>query len=544
MSFLQKSITLTLLTLVLSSAGAIEISVNPSVGNNTTGGNDLTRLKHLTMAVGWEFSPNAESTAALKKLGVKKIRCINVDGLPGSFDNSGNYIIDESHRTRLATHLATCKELNAAPHIIIGQRMPKALLIKAKIKDDGISLMGGGKKSKVCGPSDYRLYRNYWLAYFEYVVIKKGFTNAVFEVFNEPDIGGVICPTPNIPARGSAALYEVMFKLYSETAKAATEFEKKHPEHKLTIGGPALAWAYTFRFGSFNWAERFVKDCAKHKLKLDFIGVHFYGNISSISGEYKAGYPSFLGMLKSLRDVRDNYLPGVPVQINEWGPSYHTNNSPKSLVNADNIGAAWSMEFLKVILENNIRDAIYLVTTDLYQRKRKEKENIWGWPSLMVNPQIFGHPYPKAQYNLFKMISELNGSRVESTRADNINSFAVADRAKKKIQVIIWNFAAKLPENAVPLDFSQRESVSVNIQNATTFFATGEVKATRTLISRNNSNAIGLWKEKIPFSIQNTSLQTTDQGNFKIIDNSVSLGYNMPPSSIAMIEIEPAKMKK
>ncbi len=40
--------------------------------------------------------------------------------------------------------------------------------------------------------------------------------------------------------------------------------------------------------------------------------------------------------------------------------------------------------------------APYLVTTDLRQPAQDAPdrfENVWGWPSLFVNPNVFGWPY-------------------------------------------------------------------------------------------------------------------------------------------------------
>ena len=102
-------------------------------------------------------------------------------------------------------------------------------------------------------------------------------------------------------------------------------------------------------------------------------------------------------MLKTTLAARDRFCPGVPVQITEWGPSYHTDNSPDAAVNASNVGAAWSAAFLNLMLQCGIGDALYLVTTDLRQQDKAGKwETVWGWPSLFTNPNACGHAYPKA----------------------------------------------------------------------------------------------------------------------------------------------------
>ena len=36
---------------------------------------------------------------------------------------------------------------------------------------------------------------------------------------------------------------------------------------------------------------------SREKIKLDFLGIHFYGNISALEGEPASGYPSFSQMI-------------------------------------------------------------------------------------------------------------------------------------------------------------------------------------------------------------------------------------------------------
>jgi hypothetical protein len=53
----------------------------------------------------------------------------------------------------------------------------------------------------------------------------------------------VVCPTPDVPARGSAALYAIMLNLYTNLSEAARDCEKKHGI-KIKLGGPALGMFY------------------------------------------------------------------------------------------------------------------------------------------------------------------------------------------------------------------------------------------------------------------------------------------------------------
>jgi hypothetical protein len=245
--------------------------------------------------VGWEFSPTAATTAGLKRIGIKTIRCINVD-LPGRFAKDGQYVIKEPNY--LLANLATCREVVARPHVVVAAGVPDELRLAERDLPPGErGLMGSQLRKAAFGPTDWLRFRNYCKAFFRYVLMTKGFADAEFEVGNEPDIGGAVVPRPPKPANGSAALYRAYFEWYCNVARAAVEFEREHPPQKVRLGGPALAWAFTFHFGDFNWASRFLRDCGQQKIKLDFIGVHYYGNISSIDGEYPAIYPSFIGML-------------------------------------------------------------------------------------------------------------------------------------------------------------------------------------------------------------------------------------------------------
>jgi hypothetical protein len=526
-----------------TTAGAVtaEITVNPSAEVSVTGGDDVKQLKHLAAGVGWEFSPDEATTAGLKAVDIRRIRCINVDVLPGSFDKEGRFQIDDSKESRLDKHLKTCGEIGAHPVIIIGLSLHEELRMKAADYTGEKKRVMGMLSNRVVGPNDFEKYKNYYVAFFEYVLVEKGFKNAVFEAFNEPDIGGGIYPDPEKPSMGSAKLYSATLDMYRYLAAAANEFEQKHPGVKVRLGGPGLAWAYTFKFGAFNWANQFIKDCAREKLRLDFIGVHFYGNTTSLHGEYKSVYPSFVEMINSLKETRDRYLPGLPIYVNEWGPSYHVDNTEKSMVNANNIGAAWSAEFLNTMLENGVDSAIFLVTTDYMYMENGKPKNIWGWCSFFVNPLVYGGLFPKAPYHIFDMVARLNGRRIESTRDENIRSFAVADSESGKVQLMVWNYAARLPESGMPVDFATTENVGVTVRNASKFFGADKVKVSRRLVSRTHANAYHVYKSGGELTEDNTAMQILDSGEHAIVDGSVSVGLTMPPSSVSFIEIEPVR---
>jgi len=81
--------------------------VKTSVPWSVTGRDDLAQLKRLASGVGWEFEPNAETTQALRRVGIRTIRCINVDPVPGEFTPEGRFTVGAPDR--LNAHLATCR---------------------------------------------------------------------------------------------------------------------------------------------------------------------------------------------------------------------------------------------------------------------------------------------------------------------------------------------------------------------------------------------------------------------------------------------------
>jgi len=512
------------------------IRIKPNVAYNVTR-DDMARLRELASGVGWEFEPNARTTAGLKHIGIRRIRCINVDPLPGRFDKDGQFHVAKE-RNRLDAHLDTCRAVGASPHVIIATGMHPDLRVKAedvKAKDERIM---GLLKGKVFGPRDVGRFRNYCKAYFQYVLIRHKFPDACFEVANEPDIGGAVVPLPPRPERGSRGLYEAYWNLYSNVAVAAREFEAEHPGTKVTLGGPALAWAFTFRFGDFNWTERFVRDVQREKTKLDFIGLHFYGNISSLSGESRGAYPSFAGMMRMTRQWRDRYTPGVPIWFTEWGATYHTSLAPQSLHNGNHVGAAYAAAFLNQMLVEGVEKALYLVTTDLRQKIEGKWQSVWGWPSLFTNPHALG-AHPKAPYHVFQMLSRMAPKRVEATRPGRGIGCIASRDDRRRVTVLVWNHRYRIDESGPGVETGLREMVGMRILDG---FYKEPVRMQRWLVSRTVSNARHLFEtgEKLDARAE---LQRVEEGILRPINGVVDVGVALPPSSVTLVELVPVETK-
>ncbi len=235
------------------------VTVNPGMGMSQSGGDDLAKLKRLASGVGWEFSPNSETAQQLKAIGVRYIRCINVDPLPGSFDAQGRFVLLKKPQ-RLDAHLSTCRETGANPHVVFCMSVPESLQVPVAEVTQRLGILGQQPGPYVYWNGDWERFKAHCKAFFEYVMVTNQFPNARFEVGNEPDIDGQF---PRLPGsrmgKGTSELYRSYFEVYRHAALAAAEYEKERGI-KVTLGGPALAWAFSFKFGDFNWIDRFLRD--------------------------------------------------------------------------------------------------------------------------------------------------------------------------------------------------------------------------------------------------------------------------------------------
>ena len=519
-------------------ATGTEIAVDAAKSLNVSKAeDDVAQLKRLALHVGSDFAPNRVTDAYLKRLKIRTIRLINV-GISGRFDEQGNYV-EIKPSSRLADGLALCKRLSANPHVII-HGFPEQLLKSVPLKVTrnralGIDLVN---KRQAIGPTDYRLLENWYLAYFEYVKIEHGFTDAVFEIFNEPDLGMLIYPTDDIPAKGSDDSYDCMLKIYRAASAAAVRFEANHPDCRLTLGGPAITLAFTYRYSNGGWAKRFVVDCAREKLKLNFLGLHHYASVAPFRGVARAGltnYPPLPEMLTAVQAVIAEHLPGLPVWMTEYG-AHHNVVGAVGEINASHDGAAFSLDCLDAMLELGVDSASYLVTADQQRHDPETQEpyNVYSWCSFLTASDFHGYPYPKAPYHAYKMVSELTGKRVAATASGgNTRVFAAADPASQTLRVLLWNFATYIPEYESVLDEGRPETVAITIANAA---LPVEFKAVLRMVDKAHGDVYSAAQAQRPV---NLAAATPRTAMLPLQRNGEQLEFTivMQPGSIAMLEL-------
>ena len=521
-----------------SQATATEILVDAGTPFNASkAGDDVSQLKRLALNVGSDFARNRVTDVYLEQLRIRKIRLINV-GISGEFNDAGQFV-EIKPSMRLKDGLDLCRRLQADPHIII-QSLPEQLLETVPLKVTrhralGVDLVN---KRQAIGPTNYKLLENWYLAYFEYIKIQQGFTNAVFEIFNEPDLGMLIYPTSDIPAKGSQESYECMFRLYRAASSAARCFEAKHPHLSIILGGPAITMAFTYEPSTGGWAGQFVKDCASENIKLDFLGLHHYASVAPFRGVARkdlTAYPAFPEMLASVRRVITEHMPGLPVRLTEYG-AHHNVVEDVGSINGNHYGAAFCLDCLDQMLNLDIDSASYLVSSDQQRRDPKTKlpYNLYSWCSFMTAPDYRGYPYPKAPYHAYKMISELSGKRVvAATDGGNTRCLAVADASGKTLRILLWNYRSYVPEFEPVIHEAKAEVITLTIDHAV---LPRDFIALLRIVDQDHGDVYSVDKQGLPLSLRAaTPLSKTlpiqregEQLHFKI---------TMQPGSIAMVEL-------
>ena len=527
-----------LATVAVGQSPAVSI-ISPGIDRNITGRDDIAQLKELIAGVGWDFEHNARTEEGLKRIGVRRMRVGNVSGgLPGSFNDKGEFVIDQSKPSlRLKWTLDTCRKLGASPHVILAEVLP-AVLVKKTADGKPPAWIS---HPAYHGPNDWGKYRSYYKAFMKHILIDQGFPNATFEVGNEADNATVICADPPAPVQGARRTYELYFEQYAHTAAAAEELDrelqKTHPGVRVRIGGPALTWAFTFRFGDFNWTERFLRDVHREKLKLDFVTEHFYGNVSPLAEELPTNlYPSFSEMLRMTRQWRDRYVPGTPIWFTEWGPTYHTSNAPYGrLVGGSHVGAAWTAAFVNQLLIDGVDKAFLLAACDARHPVDGKMTDVWGWSAAFSNTVVSGG-WPKPLFHTLDMISRLAPTRVEASNPGGTFGCIASRNDDGRLTVLVWNHSYHIAEFGMGQALPSSEMIQLKIRGAEDFFK-GPVEMKRWLVSRTISNAYHIYIEKKEPLDERVELQCVDEATLKPVEGQLSIGLYQPASSVSLIEL-------
>ena len=304
----------------------------------------------------------------------------------------------------------------------------------------------------------------------------------------------------------------------------------------MKLGGPALSWAFSHRYGDFEWLGRFLQDIQTLHIRNDFVSVHYYGNIGSLAGEYTGTYPSLTQMLRDATAARDRFRPGTPIVFSEWGPTYQMTANQGPLLNDSNIGASWAATFLFTLLKEGINQpALLLATTDLAMPDPKGVlQDQPGWPSTFLNPQVSGPADRKPIGDVLWMLSRLRGERINAPALKGPTyCFASADSKARIITVMVWNYGYQISVDGASAgqETAQPLEIQLNLKSARSLLGTDRATVTRWTLTGKNAPT----DEDIKSHHYAEFRNTTD--NLRVIGRDALVRFSLPPSSVSLIAI-------
>ncbi|MCQ8119762.1 GH39 family glycosyl hydrolase [Methylomonas rosea] len=501
------------------------ITVEPQVQYNVSRYEDIKLMRSYFQEASLENPISKGPMKRLAPLGISKARILNVESPNSLSIDPTTKQFRFSFSSRLPLVLENCKSNNLIPHIGVAQVQQN-------------SIATGVVNGRHYGVADWTAYEAYAYAFLKFVTIDNGFSEADFEVANEPDTTGSAWLFAEKLGNSSKRAMAEYLKVYAAWSNATNKLSKEHPELKIRLGGPGMT---TFSFGGFgtiNWAEQFLKGVVAQKSRLDFFSFHFYGNVQPLMGlPYFGRYPTIDDLADFLHtQLNDLGLTDVPINFSEWGPSFETRNIPKALINGNNIGAAWTARFVLDAAENNIDEGALLTFMDHQSANDSgELENMWGWPSLLHSNGIT----PKALNNVATMLSRLPGKRVLTSpvRQGSVGAIASSDKSKVGVMVFNQNWDFINVKELAPA-----EQARITIKKLP--FTASKVNVFKSVMDETRANPyfIHLNKNLSRWQILDaTGLRSTRMQQIPVINGSVTLpDADLAPSSVTLWEITPA----
>lgn len=479
---------------------------------SVSGHNDIALIRRYYHGASWETPIAPETWDRLKPLGIDDVRLINVERSESTRRDSvsGALSFDFSN---LAFGLADCKEYGLVPHIVVGQRPQEAL--------------ASGQANAPYGVFNTQEYEEYAYALLRFVVVNEGFSQADFEVSNEPDINGASWLLPGRQPNGSIAMYEAYLGLYTAWAHAVTRLLKEYPLSHVRLGGPAIT-PYTLAYGRVDWAKQFIQDISARQLPLNFFSFHVYGDQDALSGVAGFGpYPSFADRVAYYQGLlRRAGLNGTQLYVTEWGPSSTTDDGPKGIVNGNEIGAAWAAKFLIDMVDAGVNEGMLLVLRD--ERSSDPSVSHWGWPAFLLSDGRTRKPL----FNTALAFSKMARDRIR-VRGDSESMRVIASEDVQRITIIAakydWDYQRLL-------DRTSSEQVRFVIEHMP--IQARQVCVTRYLIDAGHSNALRLQSGARSLDAGRGQLEKVDELIVPVIARRATLPNTLiPPSSVTFLQI-------
>ena len=267
-------------------------------------------------------------------------------------------------------------------------------------------------KQNVSPPKEYAKWDDLITQFAEHLVDRYGIGEVsqwYFEVWNEPNID-FWAGDPKQPT---------YWELYDHAARAV-----KAVNPRLRVGGPATAQA--------AWADAFIKHCVDHKVPVDFVSTHVYGNdkAEDVFGTSE-NIPRNQMVCRAVKKVHDQIQasakPQLPLVWSEFNASYK--NEPE--VTDTVYMGPWLADTIRQC-DGLVDMMSYWTFSDVFEEQGVVKQPFYGGFGLLAEDGI-----PKPAFAAFELLHHLGDERL----AIDSDTALVTRRKDRSLVVAVWNYA-------------------------------------------------------------------------------------------------------
>jgi xylan 1,4-beta-xylosidase len=359
----------------------------------------------------------------------------------------------------------------------------------------------------VAPPKDWRQWSDLIRHFAQHLVDRYGIGEVsqwYFEVWNEP----------NGTFWGGDPREATYFHLYELTARAL-----KSVSPSLRVGGPATAQA--------AWVPDFIQYCATHRVPVDFVSTHVYGDDSAenVFGTHET-IPRRDMVVRAVqkvhREVKASVMPALPIIFSEFNATY--TGTEADVTDSPYIGP-WMAETIRAC-DGLVDSMSYWTFSDVFEEGGVAKSPFHGGFGLIAAGDI-----PKASFNDFKLLHRLGGQRL----AESFDSALVTRRANGTLAIALWNYASPGPGG-------ETKAYQLSFRNVP-----GSRHAYIWLVDRDHGSALAAWeamgKPRFPTIEQHRILlQAAELPAPRIEALSAAkpqLTLQLSPHALALIELTP-----
>ena len=249
--------------------------------------------------------------------------------------------------------------------------------------------------------------------------------------------------------------------IYRMAGEAIKELEAEYKIH-IPLGGPSVSWWFQDIDGNTiitperSFIYDLIKFCYRYKLPLDFIAWHAYSTDPKAEKELTEYKKNSLALIRDWLSYF-NFDKNLPLVVDEWNFDQGANYSPARKENS-NIAASYLPSRMKNMYESGLNYQIYFSLEDFQNNRENVVRNVgifWYDPH---SPDYKGGP--KAVYNVFRMLSLLEGNMFSAASKPQNNEFVdmLATKGQERIAILLYNYI----DPDIATNYISRNIVTIN----------------------------------------------------------------------------------